>query len=71
MLPIVRIPSFIEQILPRFSSLFNKSQLGHFAEYLTGLIVSENKTVTGINDNFLNHTESKNKQLRLNYAVAK
>jgi len=57
MLPIVRIPSFIEQILPGFSSIFNKSQLGHFAEYLTGLIVSENKTVTGINHNFLNHTE--------------
>jgi len=58
MLPIVRIPSFIEQILPRFSSIFSKSQLRHFAEYLTGLIVSENKTVTGINDNFIDHTDS-------------
>jgi SRSO17 transposase len=57
MLPIVQIPHFIEQVLPRFSSTFNKSQLRHFAEYLTGLIVSENKTVTGINDNFLGHTD--------------
>jgi len=57
MLPIVKLPGFVENILPRFSSIFNKAQLRHFGEYLTGLMVSENKTVTGINSQFLNHTD--------------
>ena len=57
MLPIVKLPGFVENILPRFSSIFNKAQLWHFGEYLTGLMVSENKTVTGINSRFLNHTD--------------
>ncbi len=52
MLPIVKLPSFVENILPRFSSIFNKAQLRHFGEYLTGLMVSANKTVTGINTSF-------------------
>ena len=37
MLPIVKLPGFVENILPRFSLIFNKSQLRHFGEYLTGL----------------------------------
>jgi len=57
MLPIVKLPSFVENILPRFSMIFNKAQLRHFGEYLTGLMVSENKTVTGINSQFLDHTD--------------
>jgi len=57
MLPIVKYPSFIEAVLPRFDSMFNRSQLRHFAEYLTGLVVSANKTITGINAHFLNHTD--------------
>jgi SRSO17 transposase len=44
-------------VLPHFAPIFNQSQLRHFAEYLTGLIVSENKTITGINDHFLNHSD--------------
>ena len=61
MLPIVKIPSFVEAILPRFSCIFNTSQLRHFGEYLTGLIVSNNKTVTGINSQFLHHTDQSSK----------
>ncbi len=61
MLPIVKLPSFVENILPRFSSIFNKAQLRHFGEYVTGLIVSENKTVTGINSRFLDHTDQSSK----------
>jgi len=61
MLPIVKLPSFIENILPRFSSIFNKAQLRHFGEYLTGLMVSANKTVTGINSQFLDHTDQSSK----------
>ena len=57
MLPIVKYPFFIESILPRFEPFFNSSQLRHFAEYLTGLIVSENKTITAINSHFMDHTD--------------
>ena len=61
MLPIVKLPCFVENILPRFSLTFNKAQLRHFGEYLTGLMISENKTVTGINSNFLDHTDQSSK----------
>ena len=57
MLPIVKYPSFIESVLPRFETIFNRSQLRHFAEYLTGLIVSDNKTITAINSHFMDHTD--------------
>jgi len=53
MLPIVRYPSFVEEFLPRLSGVFTKPQLKHFARYLTGLVVCENKTVTGINRSFM------------------
>ncbi len=61
MLPIVKLPCFVETILPRFSLIFNKAQLRHFGEYLTGLMVSENKTVMGINSQFINHTDQSSK----------
>lgn len=61
MLPITELPEFIQKVLPRFSTIFNKAQLRHFGEYLTGLIVSHNKTVTGINAQFLNHTDQSSK----------
>lgn len=61
MLPITRLPSFIENVLPRFSNIFNKDQMRHFGEYLTGLIISQNKTVAGINSQFINHTDQSSK----------
>lgn len=61
MLPITALPRFIEAVLPRFSGIFSKPQLRHFGEYLTGLIVSNNKTVTGINEQFLHHTDQSSK----------
>jgi len=61
MLPIVKLPCFVEAILPRFSLIFNKPQLRHFGEYITGLMVSKNKTVTGINSEFLHHTNQSSK----------
>ena len=61
MLPITRLPTFIENILPRFSDIFNKAQMRHFSEYLTGLIISQNKTVSGINSQFMSHTNQSSK----------
>ena len=69
MLLIVKLPSFVENILPRFSLIFNKTQLRHFGEYLTGLMVSENKSVSGISSQFLNHTDQSSKNHFLTEAI--
>ncbi len=53
MLPIVKYPSFVEDFPPRLDSVFTQPQLKHFARYLTGLVVCENKTATGMNRSFM------------------
>ena len=62
-LPIVKYPSFVDGFLPRIDGVFTKPQLKHFARYLTGLVVCENKTVTGINRSFM----GRNDQSALNH----
>lgn len=63
MLPIVKYPSVVDEFLPRVEEVFTKPRLKHFAQYLTGLIVCENKTVTGINSSFM----GRNDQSALNH----
>ena len=63
MLVIVRYPSVVDGFLPRLKGVFSKPRLRHFAQYLTGLIVCENKTVTGINRSFM----GRNDQSALNH----
>jgi len=44
--------------LSEFGPIFaNELQRKHFAEYLTGLMIAQNKTVTGINSEFAQTTE--------------
>ena len=57
MYPIVKYPSFIESNLYRFEHIFNKCQMRHFAEYLTGLLISKKKNISSMNSQFLNHTD--------------
>jgi hypothetical protein len=46
---IVAIPHLVEELLVQFGDLFpNEPSRRHFAEYLTGLLVAEHKTVSGI-----------------------
>lgn len=46
---IVAIPQVVEELLLQFTDLFpNEPSRRHFAEYLTGLLVAEHKTVSGI-----------------------
>jgi hypothetical protein len=46
---IVAIPQVVEELLVQFGDLFpNEPSRRHFAEYLTGLLVAEHKTVSGI-----------------------
>ena len=51
---ITQIPEIIQDVREKFADLFsNEPQRDHFAVYLTGLIVSHNKTVSGITDQFV------------------
>ena len=63
MLPIARYPSIVEGFLPRVEGGLTKPQLKHLARYLTGLLVCENKTVSGINEGFV----GRNDQSALNH----
>jgi hypothetical protein len=46
---IVAIPQVVEELLLQFADLFpNEPSRRHFAEYLTGLLVAQHKTVSGI-----------------------
>ena len=54
MLPIVQIPQVVEHFAPHFKSVFrDESAYLSFQRYLSGLIVSENKTVQAINRHFV------------------
>jgi hypothetical protein len=57
-LPISEIPASIFQFASKFDGVFNHpAQEKHFAEYLTGLIVSGNRTVAGIHQRLISDTE--------------
>ena len=54
MLPIVQTPEVVAHFAPHFKSVFNdESDYTNFQRYLSGLIVSENKTVQAINRHFV------------------
>lgn len=53
MIPIVKIPQVVEHFAPYFKDLFTCSEYEQFQRYLSGLIISENKTVEGINRHFV------------------
>src|SRR5262245_10872116 len=55
---IVEFPRLVQDALAQYGDLFaNECQRRHFAEYLTGLIVAERKTVLGIHDEFAQITD--------------
>jgi len=55
---IVEFPTVVQDALPQFADLFTcEPQRRHLAEYLTGLMVAERKTVTGINAQFVETTD--------------
>jgi len=58
MLPIVRFPRIVEQQATWFDKVFTTDeQRKHFREYVTGLIVGNEATVTAINQLFLGHND--------------
>ncbi len=55
---IVEYPQVVQDALEQFDDLFaNEPQRRHFAEYLTGLMVARNKTVSGISDELVDATD--------------
>lgn len=58
MFPLVEFPRLVDHYAPHFSSVFSDEAFIQFKRYISGLIVSENKTVEGINGLFVN--ESRN-----------
>ena len=58
MLPLVEIPELVQHYAPFFKEVFSAAALIEFERYISGLIVSENKTVDGINRLFV--VESRN-----------
>lgn len=53
MLPIIAIPEIVNRYAPHFKEIFSEAEFEHFKRYLSGLIVSENKTVEAINRLFV------------------
>lgn len=50
---IIQFPTIVEQAVKQFGLVFaNEPERRHFAEYLTGLLIAERKTVSGINSEF-------------------
>jgi hypothetical protein len=66
--PLVEIPELVRHYAPFFKDVFSAAALIEFERYVSGLIVSENKTVDGINRLFV--VESRN-QSSLNRLLTK
>jgi hypothetical protein len=55
---IIEFPTIVQQAVEQFRAVFvNEPERRHFAEYLTGLLVAEKKTVSGINAEFAQTTD--------------
>ena len=55
---LVKLPCVVQEAVTKFADLFSCApQRRHFAEYLTGLLMAANKTVSGINREFAETTD--------------
>lgn len=55
---IVEYPQVVREALETYGDLFaNEPERRHFAEYLTGLMIADRKTVSGINAEFAQTTD--------------
>ena len=53
MIPLVEIPEIVRHFAPHFESVFSQEAFQQFQRYVSGLIMSQNKTVEGINRIFV------------------
>ena len=55
---VVDYPEVVKKGVKAFESLFqNEPERKHLAEYLTGLMIAEHKTISGINREFVQTTD--------------
>jgi len=64
MIPIVAIPELVEHYAPHFESVFRSHSYEYFKRYLSGLLISENKTVEAINRLFILDVKDQSSQNR-------
>jgi hypothetical protein len=65
MLPLVEFPELVQHYAPHFARVFSPEAWVEFERYLSGLIVSENKTVEGINRLFVHESRNQSSLNRL------
>ena len=65
MIPLVELPDIVRHYAPFFESVFSPEAFCQFQRYISGLIVSENKTVDGINRIFVIDTRNQSSLYRL------
>jgi hypothetical protein len=65
MLPLVALPEVVRHYAPHFAPVFSEAALVQFQRYLSGLIISENKTVEGINRLFVQDSRNQSSLNRL------
>jgi hypothetical protein len=65
MFPLVAFPRLVDHYAPHFTSVFSAEAFIQFKRYISGLIVSENKTVEGINRLFVHESRHQSSLNRL------
>ncbi len=65
MIPLVALPEVVRHYAPHFAPVFSEAALLQFQRYISGLIVSENKTVEGINRLFVQDSRNQSSLNRL------
>lgn len=65
MIPLVEFPELVQHYAPHFASVFSPEAWVEFERYISGLIVSENKTVDGINRLFVHESRNQSSLNRL------
>jgi hypothetical protein len=65
MFPLVAFPELVEHYAPYFTEVFSEEAFIQFKRYISGLIVSENKTVEGINRLFVHESRNQSSLNRL------
>jgi len=65
MFPMVEFPALVEHYAPFFEKVFSPEAFIEFKRYISGLIVSENKTVDGINRLFIKEKRNQSSLNRL------
>ena len=65
MFPLVEFPELVKHYAPAFTTVFSADAWVEFERYISGLIVSENKTVDGINRLFVHESRNQSSLNRL------